>query len=189
LNPSPTRRSARAGSPPFRIGLGFDAHELAAGRRLVLGGVQIPSRFGLAGHSDADVLLHALTDALLGALALPDIGTLFPDTDPKWKDAASSLMLIEAHQLVKSHGYELVNADCTLVCDMPRLQPHYVSVRTGIADILGLSPDRVGLKAKTTEGTQLALKRRSIAAMVVVLVTRKSGVLASALGARHSESR
>jgi 2-C-methyl-D-erythritol 2,4-cyclodiphosphate synthase len=136
----------------------------------MLGGVHIPSKLGLLGHSDADVLLHALTDALLGALALPDIGTLFPDTDRKWKDAASGPLLREAYALVKAQGYELVNADCTLVCDKPKLQPYYATIRNGIADILDVSPSRIGLKAKTTEGTQLALKRKSIAAMAIVLV-------------------
>ena len=138
----------------------------------MLGGVHIPSKFGLLGHSDADVLLHALTDALLGSLALPDIGMLFPDTDPKWKDAASGPMLSRAYAMVKSQGYQLLNADCTLVCDQPKLGPHYVSIRNGIAGILDVPPTRIGLKAKTTEGTQLALKRKSIAAMAVVLVTR-----------------
>jgi 2-C-methyl-D-erythritol 2,4-cyclodiphosphate synthase len=139
----------------------------------MLGGVQIPSKLGLAGHSDADVLLHALTDALLGALALPDIGSLFPDTDPKWKDAASGPLLAEAYEMVKAEGYQLVNADCVLVCDQPRLRPYYVTIRNEIADILNVGPSRIGLKVKTTEGTLLALKRKSIAAMVVVLVVRE----------------
>ncbi len=155
----------------------------------MLGGVRIPSRLGLAGHSDADVLLHALTDALLGSLALPDIGALFPDTDPKWKDAASGPLLAGAYAMVKTQGYQVVNADCTLVCDKPRLQPYYSSMRNEIAGILNVSPGRIGLKAKTTEGTQLALKRKSIAAMAVVLVERESGVRTSDLGARRSELR
>lgn len=140
----------------------------------MLGGVHIPSEQGLAGHSDADVLLHALTDALLGALALPDIGTLFPDTDPKWKDAASDLMLRDAYQRVKAAGFGLVNADCVLVCDLPRLSPHSLAIRKSIAGMLDVPADRIGLKAKTTEGTLLALKRRSIAAMATVLVARAS---------------
>ena len=136
----------------------------------MLGGVRIPSRLGLVGHSDADVLLHALTDALLGALTLPDIGTLFPDTDPKWKGAASGPLLAEAYAKVKAQGYRLVNADCNLVCDRPRLQPHYAEIRQSIARLLQTEPARIGLKAKTTEGTQLALRRKSIAAMAVVLL-------------------
>ena len=157
--------------PKFRTGLGFDAHELVAGRRLILGGVHIPSKLGLAGHSDADVLLHALTDALLGALALPDIGALFPDTDAKWKNAPSELMLRGAYERVMAKGFRLVNADCVLVCDQPKLVPHSVAIRTSIAHMLGVPADRVGLQAKTTEGTQLALRRKSIAAMAIVLVT------------------
>jgi 2-C-methyl-D-erythritol 2,4-cyclodiphosphate synthase len=136
----------------------------------VLGGVHIPSKVGLLGHSDADVLLHALTDALLGALALPDIGTLFPDTDAKWKDASSGLMLKDAYRRVKARGFQLLNADCILVCDQPKLQPHYAAIRESIACLLAVPTDRIGLKAKTTEGTLLALKRKSIAAMAVVLV-------------------
>ena len=138
----------------------------------MLGGVHIPSKLGLLGHSDADVLLHALTDALLGSLALPDIGTLFPDTDRKWKDAASSPLLAEACAMVKAQGYQLVNADCVLVCDRPRLQPHYAAIRESIAGLLNVPIDRIGLKAKTTEGTLLAIKGKSIAAMAVVLVTQ-----------------
>jgi 2-C-methyl-D-erythritol 2,4-cyclodiphosphate synthase len=155
----------------------------------MLGGVHIQSRLGLLGHSDADVLLHALTDALLGALALPDIGTLFPDTDPKWKDAPSELMLKYAYKRVNAKGFRLVNADCVLVCDQPKLQPHYLAIRQSIAGILQVPLDRVGLKAKTTEGTMLALKRKSIAAMAIVLVARKPRIRTSNLGARRSESR
>jgi 2-C-methyl-D-erythritol 2,4-cyclodiphosphate synthase len=138
----------------------------------MLGGIHVPSKLGLLGHSDADVLLHALTDALLGALALPDIGTLFPDTDARWENAPSGSMLSAVYGMVRSNGYGLVNADCALICDQPKLAPHYVRIRNGIAEVLGVSPERIGLKAKTTEGTQLALKRKSIAAMVVVLLAR-----------------
>jgi 2-C-methyl-D-erythritol 2,4-cyclodiphosphate synthase len=136
----------------------------------MLGGVHIPSKVGLLGHSDADVLLHALTDALLGALGLPDIGTLFPDTDARWRDASSGLMLKDAYKRVRAKGYRLVNADCVLVCDRPKLQPHYAGISESIACLLAVPTDRIGLKAKTTEGTLLALKRKSIAAMAVVLI-------------------
>jgi 2-C-methyl-D-erythritol 2,4-cyclodiphosphate synthase len=159
----------------YRTGLGFDAHELVPGRRLMLGGVHIQSKLGLAGHSDADVLLHALTDALLGALALPDIGALFPDTDPRWKNAPSELMLKGSYEQVKARGFLLVNADCILVCDQPKLTPHALAIRQSIARMLDVPPDRIGLQAKTTEGTQLALKRKSIAAMALVLVAQKPG--------------
>jgi len=156
----------------YRTGLGFDAHELVAGRKLKLGGVHIPSRLGLSGHSDADVLLHALTDALLGALALPDIGTLFPNTDARWKDAPSLLMLRDACRRVRAGGFRLANADCVLICDRPKLQPYSLAIRKSIARMLQVPQYRIGLKAKTTEGTLLALKNKSIAAMAVVLVTR-----------------
>lgn len=136
----------------------------------MLGGVHIPSRLGLRGHSDADVLLHALTDALLGALALPDIGALFPDTDTRWKNAASGPMLQAAYKQVRSRGFRLVNADCVIVCDRPKLQPHHAAIRRSMAALLQVSSDLVGIKAKTTEGTLLALKGKSIAAMAVVLV-------------------
>jgi 2-C-methyl-D-erythritol 2,4-cyclodiphosphate synthase len=138
----------------------------------MLGGVRVPSKLGLLGHSDADVLLHALTDALLGALALPDIGTLFPDTDAKWKDAPSELMLKDAYRRVESLGFHLVNADCVLVCDRPKLLPHSLAIRESISRMLQVPTDRIGLKAKTTEGTLLALKGKSIAAMAVALVAR-----------------
>ena len=141
----------------------------------MLGGVHIPSRLGLLGHSDADVLLHALTDALLGSLALPDIGTLFSDTDPKWKDAPSELMLRDAYRRVGVKGFRLLNVDCVLVCDRPKLLPHSLAIRRSIAGMLDVPIDRIGLKAKTTEGTLLALKRKSIAAFAIVLVAQKPG--------------
>lgn len=169
----------------MRIGFGFDAHKQTTKRRLMLGGVRIPSKLGLAGHSDADVLLHALTDALLGALALPDIGSLFPDTEAGWKDAPSRLMLAAAYAKVRSGGYGLVNADCVLVCDRPKLAPHSLAIRESIAALLGVRPDQVGLQAKTTEGTQLATKR-SMAAMVVALLVRRRQVRGSHFGARAS---
>jgi 2-C-methyl-D-erythritol 2,4-cyclodiphosphate synthase len=158
--------------PKYRTGIGFDAHELRKGRRLMLGGVEIPAAKGLLGHSDADVLLHALTDALLGALALPDIGALFPDTDPKWKDADSGSMLNAAYMRVKARGYTVENCDLILVCDLPRLGPHARAIRASVARLLKLPTDRIGLKAKTTEGTLLALKGKSIAAFASVLVSR-----------------
>jgi 2-C-methyl-D-erythritol 2,4-cyclodiphosphate synthase len=156
----------------YRTGIGFDAHELRRGRRLVLGGIEIPAVRGLLGHSDADVLLHALTDALLGALALPDIGTLFPDTDPRWKDADSGLMLRAAYARVKAGGYRIENCDLVVVCDQPKLKPHAETIRDSVARLLGVTASAVGLQAKTTEGTRLAVPGRSIAAFASVLVGR-----------------
>ncbi len=159
-------------SPVVRIGLGFDAHRLAKGRRLVLGGVQLPEDKGLIGHSDADVLLHALTDAILGAVGLPDIGCRYPDSDPKYKDADSAAMLAAVWAEVRRRKYRLLNADCTLVCDRPRLAPVANTIRERIASILGVRPAQIGLKAKTTEGTRLALPKQSISAIVTVLLAR-----------------
>ncbi len=158
---------------PFRVGIGFDAHEFGPNRKLILGGVEIPSDVGLVGHSDGDVLLHAVTDALLGALALPDIGTRFPDTDPAWLDADSSRFLQDAYREIRGDGYRVVNLDCVLVCDRPALAPHVPAISSRIAALLEIERSRVGVKAKTTEGTMLAVKDKSIAALVTVLVCRE----------------
>lgn len=158
----------------LRTGLGFDAHRLARGRRLVLGGVEVPHRTGLAGHSDADVLLHALADALLGACALPDIGIIFPDTDPTLHDADSAGLLKQVCRRIRRRGFRPINVDCVLVCDAPRIQPHTSAIRESIAALLAIPAGAVGLKAKTTEGTRLAQKNCSIAALVTVLVERRS---------------
>ncbi len=158
--------------PRLRIGLGFDAHNLKKGRRLVLGGVTIPHPSGLTGHSDGDVLLHAITDALLGATALPDLGTLFPDTDPTCKDADSAGLLLHACGLVRQQGWCATNIDCVVVCDQPKLAPHAEAIRSSIGRLLSLRPDCVGLKAKTTEGTGLARPGRSIAALALVLLRK-----------------
>lgn len=136
----------------------------------MLGGVAVPSRRGLLGHSDADVLLHAVMDALLGALAQPDIGSLFPDSDPSFKDADSAVLMARVVRRVRRLGGIVRNVDCVLVCDEPKLAAHYTSIRTSLARLLGLKTGLVGLKAKTTEGTGLAVRRGSIAAMVVVLL-------------------
>ena len=153
----------------LRIGLGFDAHRLAAGRPLVLGGVDLDFERGLAGHSDGDALLHALSDALLGSVGLPDIGTLFPDDDPSYKGADSARLLAEVLERVRAAGGRPVNVDVVVVCDRPKLQPHVPAIRTRLAGLLGLAPDAVGIKAKTTEGTAIA-DRESIAVMATVLV-------------------
>jgi len=158
--------------PALRIGIGFDAHEFKKGRRLVLGGVVLPGRTGLAGHSDADVLLHAIMDAMLGAAALPDIGTLFPDRDSRFAGAASTGLLGQVGARVRKTGYRVANVDCVLVCDKPRLAPLAPAIRTSIARLLGLLPTDVGLKAKTTEGTWLAMPQKSIAAIATVLLRR-----------------
>ncbi len=156
------------------VGLGFDAHPLRAGRPLRLGGVTIPSRRGLVGHSDADVLLHAIIDALLGAVGGPDIGTLFPDTDPKLTNVDSRSLLTQATRRIRRQGVRIVNVDCVLVCDEPKLAPHYQCIRESVATLLKIESSSVGLKAKTCEGTALAYRSRSIAALVVALLEMPS---------------
>jgi 2-C-methyl-D-erythritol 2,4-cyclodiphosphate synthase len=134
-----------------RVGLGWDVHRLTPGRPLILGGVNIPCEFGLEGHSDADILLHAVTDALLGAAALGDIGMHFPDTDPQWKGAASTQFLAHAAKLVRDLGYEIVNIDTTVILERPKLKDYRLPIRESLARALGLDPDRVSVKFKTAE--------------------------------------
>ncbi|MGD9774910.1 2-C-methyl-D-erythritol 2,4-cyclodiphosphate synthase [Diaphorobacter sp.] len=150
----------------FRIGEGWDVHALVPGRRLVIGGVDIPHTMGLLGHSDADVLLHAITDALLGAAALGDIGSHFPDTDARFKGADSVVLLTEAARRVQAKGYAIGNIDSTVVAQAPRLAAHIPAMRARIADALGLGLEQVNVKAKTAErlgpvGQGLAIEARA----------------------------
>jgi 2-C-methyl-D-erythritol 2,4-cyclodiphosphate synthase len=153
-----------------RIGHGFDVHQLVAGRRLVIGGVEIPHDKGLGGHSDADVLLHAVTDALLGAAGLGDIGRHFPDTDPAHRDADSRRLLREAMAKVRAAGYVVVNVDSTIIAQSPRMAPHIPAMVANLAADLGLRPDRVNVKAKTTERLGFAGRGEGIAAEAVALL-------------------
>jgi len=157
--------------PEFRIGYGYDSHEFQPGIPLRIGGVTIPHPQGLGGHSDGDLLLHALTDALLGAIAGPDIGSLFPPSDPQWKNADSAVFLCEALQRVKTAGYELVNLDSTLILSAPKIGPHAEAIRKQVAGLCGISPDCVSIKAKTPEG--LGTENAAIAS-VAILVKRIS---------------
>lgn len=134
-----------------RIGFGYDVHRLQEGRRLMLGGLHIPSEIGLLGHSDADVLLHAITDAVLGALALGDIGALYPDTDARWKDADSGELLKGAVARIHEMGWSVGNVDATVVLERPKLRPHIDAMRARIAELLGVGPDDVSVKATTSE--------------------------------------
>ena len=136
----------------MRIGYGWDSHEFKSGVPLKIGGVEIPHDKGLAGHSDGDVLLHALTDALLGAVAAGDIGGYFPPSDPKWKGADSVIFLEEALKQVRRAGYTIANVDSTLILDQPKIGPHSQKIQSRIAQLLGLKPNQVGIKAKTPEG-------------------------------------
>ncbi|KAK8964625.1 hypothetical protein KSP40_PGU001621 [Platanthera guangdongensis] len=160
-------------SLPFRIGHGFDLHRLEPGYPLIIGGVNIPHDRGCEAHSDGDVLLHCVVDAILGALGLPDIGQIFPDNDPKWKGAASSLFIKEAVRLMDEAGYELGNLDATLILQKPKLSPHKETIRANLCQLLGADPSVVNLKAKTHEKVDSLGENRSIAAHTVVLLMRK----------------
>ena len=138
--------------PETRVGFGWDSHEFKPGIPLKIGGVTLAHHQGLGGHSDGDVLLHAITDALLGAIAGPDIGSLFPPSDPKWKNADSAVFLREALRRVESAGYELVNLDSTLILSAPKIGPHADAIRKQVAELCGIAADCVGIKAKTPEG-------------------------------------
>lgn len=156
----------------FRIGEGWDVHALVPGRKLVLGGVDIPFERGLLGHSDADALLHAITDALLGAAGLGDIGRHFPDTDERFKGADSAALLAEAARRVREQGWQLANVDSTVVAQAPKLAPHIEAMRTRIAQVLGLEPDQVNVKAKTAEKLGPVGQGQSIEARAVVLLEK-----------------
>lgn len=156
--------------PPFRIGQGWDTHRIEAGRPLILGGVTIPSEFGLAGHSDADVLFHAVTDAVLGALALGDIGMHFPDTAAEWKGAASLQFLQHAIGLAAARGYHLVNVDSTITLERPKLKDFRQQIRESLAFATGLTVDMVSVKFKTAEAVGPVGEGRSCEANAAVLL-------------------
>ncbi|MBL1215115.1 MAG: 2-C-methyl-D-erythritol 2,4-cyclodiphosphate synthase [Ignavibacteriae bacterium] len=157
----------------FRIGFGYDVHAFAENRKLILGGIEIPYEKGLLGHSDADVLLHAICDALLGAFALGDIGKHFPDTDPKYKGADSTVLLKEVYAMITDQGYELANCDSTLVLEKPKLLDHIDSIREKIAELLDCSIDQISVKATTSEKMGFAGRGEGVAAYSTVLVQRK----------------
>ncbi len=154
----------------IRIGQGYDVHALVPGRRLVIGGVEVPHTHGLLGHSDADVLLHAITDALLGAAALGDIGRLFPDTDERWRGADSAVLLAEAARRVRAAGWEIGNVDATVMAQAPRLAPHVARMAERIAAALSVDAGRIGVKAKTGERLGFVGRAEGIAAQAVALL-------------------
>lgn len=154
----------------MRIGQGFDVHALVPGRKLIIGGVDIPFARGLLGHSDADVLLHAVTDALLGAAGLGDIGRHFPDSDPRFKDADSRQLLREAARLVEQAGYRVVNVDATVIARAPRMAPHVTAMVANIAADLRVGTGQINIKAKTTEGLGFPGRGEGIAAQAVALI-------------------
>ena len=157
--------------PPLRIGEGWDVHALVPGRPLVLGGVTIPHHLGLLGHSDADALLHAITDALLGGAGLGDIGRHFPDTALEFKGSDSAVLLAEAYRRVQAAGWQVVNVDSTIVAQTPQMAPHIPAMQARIAELLGVTPDRVNVKAKTAEkmgpvGEGRAIETRAVCLLV-----------------------
>jgi 2-C-methyl-D-erythritol 2,4-cyclodiphosphate synthase len=156
----------------YRIGQGFDVHQLVEGRPLIIGGIKIPYEKGLLGHSDADVLLHTIADACLGAIGAGDIGKHFPDTDPAFKDADSAKLLEHVYSIVKNKGYELVNADCTIIAQRPKMAPYIEEMRQRIADILQSLPDQINVKATTTEHLGFTGRGEGIAAQAVVLLKK-----------------
>jgi 2-C-methyl-D-erythritol 4-phosphate cytidylyltransferase/2-C-methyl-D-erythritol 2,4-cyclodiphosphate synthase len=164
---------SRAAGLDVRTGQGFDVHRFAAGDHVWLGGVRIPHSHALEGHSDADVALHALTDALLGAIGEADIGELFPDTDPRWKGAPSHLFLTEAARRVREKGGEIANVDLTILGEAPKVAPHRDAMRRRIAEILAIEPDRVAVKATTTEGLGFTGRREGMAAIATATVILK----------------
>jgi 2-C-methyl-D-erythritol 2,4-cyclodiphosphate synthase len=179
----PTTKDQR---PATRIGYGFDSHEFRSGIPLKIGGIALTHDRGLGGHSDGDVLLHAITDALLGAIAAPDIGALFPPSDPKWKGADSAVFVREALQRVRKAGYTVANIDASLILAAPKIGPHAATIRGRVAELLDIQPDRVGLKAKTPEG--LNLDNAALAHVVVLLGTSPSAKEVSAASKANSSN-
>jgi 2-C-methyl-D-erythritol 2,4-cyclodiphosphate synthase len=159
---------------PFRIGQGFDVHALVAGRRLVVGGVEIPHDKGLLGHSDADVLLHAICDAMLGAAALGDIGRHFPDTDPRYKGIDSRQLLRHVAQLLRDQGLDVSNVDATIIAQAPRMAPHIAAMVANIASDLGIDAARVNVKATTTEQLGFTGRGEGIAAQAICLAAERA---------------
>jgi 2-C-methyl-D-erythritol 2,4-cyclodiphosphate synthase len=160
-------------SAQFKIGSGYDVHQFAENRKLVIGGVEIPYEKGLLGHSDADVLLHAICDAILGALALGDIGKHFPDTDPKYKGADSKQLLSHVYYLMRDHNYEIGNIDTTVLLQKPKLAPHISKMQEIISNILSVYPEQISIKATTTEGLGFVGREEGCAASAVVLLNKK----------------
>ncbi len=158
---------------PFRIGFGYDVHEFAEDRKLFIGGIEIEYPKGLTGHSDADVLLHAVSDALLGALALGDIGKHFPNNDPKYKNIDSKILLDKTYDLIKDNGYMLGNIDSTVVVQEPKLAPYIASMRKVIAEILNIGVEQVSIKATTSEGLGFEGRGEGISAYAIVLLIKK----------------
>ncbi|MDD3238129.1 MAG: 2-C-methyl-D-erythritol 2,4-cyclodiphosphate synthase [Candidatus Gastranaerophilales bacterium] len=156
----------------YRIGQGFDLHKLVEGRKFILGGIEIPYEKGLFGHSDADALCHSIIDALFGALALGDIGTHFPDNDPKYKGADSILLLKEAYGLVKKEGYLINNLDNTIMAQAPKMKPYIPLIQEKLAVVLGVDKNQISIKAKTMEGVDAVGEKRAVSTQSIVLLVK-----------------
>ncbi|MFZ4794863.1 MAG: 2-C-methyl-D-erythritol 2,4-cyclodiphosphate synthase [Blastocatellia bacterium] len=159
----------------FRTGIGYDIHRLVEGRKLILGGIEIPFQRGLQGHSDGDSLSHAITDALLGAAGLGDIGTHFSDTDPRWAGADSMIFLSEVCRFLSERGLHIVNIDATILAERPKMQPHIHSMRTKLAETLGIEPTQLNIKAKTNEGLDAIGRGEAIGAQVIAMIVTENG--------------
>jgi len=157
----------------FRTGFGFDVHAFVDGRKLIIGGIEISFDKGLEGHSDADVLLHSICDAILGALALGDIGIHFPNTEPKWKNADSSVLLKHVNELIQSKGYELGNLDCVLAMEKPKISPYVEQIRNRISEILNTDKDQISIKATTTEKLGFVGRTEGVVSFATVLLMKK----------------
>ena len=158
---------------PFRTGIGFDVHSFAEGRKLILGGIEIPFEKGLAGHSDADALLHAICDAMLGALSLGDIGSHFPDTDPKFKNIDSTILLAKVNELINAENYEVVNVDSVIMLQRPKILPYVNPMREKISGLLGINVNQISVKATTTEKLGFVGREEGISVMATVLISKK----------------
>ena len=158
---------------PFRVGIGYDSHRFVAGRPLMLGGIAIPHPLGLKGHSDADVLIHAICDALLGAIADGDIGAHFLDTDPRWENADSTAILTAVIERLSQKGWAVVNVDTTVIAQEPKLRPHIDAIRSRLAGLLGIPPESVSVKGKTNEGMDATGHKEGIAVHAAALVCKR----------------
>ena len=158
---------------PYRVGIGYDIHRLEDNRDLIIGGVKIPYEKGLMGHSDADVLIHAIIDALLGAASLPDIGTIFPDTDDKYKNADSTILLKEVCSLVKNKGFVIGNIDSNIIAQAPKMMPHIPEIKKKLANIMTIPVDNISVKAKTNEKMDAVGQKLAIESNAVVIISRE----------------
>ncbi|OQY38025.1 MAG: 2-C-methyl-D-erythritol 2,4-cyclodiphosphate synthase [Spirochaetaceae bacterium 4572_7] len=158
----------------MRIGLGYDLHRLVPDRDLIIGGVTLPYHLGEEAHSDGDVLIHALIDALFGALALGDIGTHFPPNDNKWKDISSSILLEKCYTMIEEKGFEIVNIDSTVILEKPKIKPHVPQITQKLSTLLKISPEQISIKGKTKEGVDSVGENKAIEAHVIVLLKRKN---------------